>query len=298
MGTKNPVAALGSPPASAEEFKVHTAKPDVRFLSKAVQPPSQLYVEQDDVLEVHVTSENPGEFVTFNYRLLRFDGEVIKGQFIVFPVANGGPKVFQEPLAAGFFLSVSCKANSAIQRGQTFVRAFLADPVLGTGQPTYMLMADYVTNQAAPGYPFGRIATSLEGPGGFANAVITPPPIGTDFLFTVGPTVCLKITSMYLALVTDFHAATRLVKFFQFQDGANVFIGSASASCPGSITRFYGGNGGSPWADIASDQSSIPYAKDVLMKPGDKFGTVTENIQVGDQWAVVNVGFELWIQNA
>ena len=160
----NPVLPLGSQP-DTDNFQVYTQRPVVRFLKQGVQPPSQVYVTASDNIQVGCASSQVNEAVTITYRLLRADGELIEGQFIVHPPADRSIKVYSEDLAEGFLLSVSCKAAVATTRGQTFVRVFLTHPELGAGQPSYMLMADYVTTAMAPAHPNGRVLAPSEGPG-------------------------------------------------------------------------------------------------------------------------------------
>ena len=229
-------AAFGGKP---DDFQVHTVKPDVRFLIKGVQPPSNVYVTVDDDLIIGCASSQTNEAVTVSYRLLRPDGQIILGQCVVRPASDRSVTVHSESLCEGFLLSVSCKAAIATTRGQTFARIFLSNPSLGGGQPSYMLMADYVTTAMAPAFPNGRQLAPVEGPG-WINAV------GITIAFPTGqwsanvPTNARwRIISAQAFFVTDATVGNRSLEVQIFSGAARVWESGASAVVPPSSTYYH-----------------------------------------------------------
>ncbi len=116
MTDKIPVPPVGAAPATAEHFQVASQRPAVKFLSRGVQPPSQVYVTNQDVLTLLAASSQTAEAITVTYRLLRADGELISGQFI-FPITgDNNLNVKSEPLAEGFLLSTARRRNLHFHR--------------------------------------------------------------------------------------------------------------------------------------------------------------------------------------
>ena len=292
----NPVP-LGSPPASENDFKVYSSKPNVRFLTRGVQPPSTVYVYADDDIVVQCATGQQNESVTVSYRLLRFDGQIVLGQFQLRPASNRSVTMHQEDLAEGFLVSVSCKATVATTRGQTFVRIFLTNPSLGGGQPSYMLMADYVTTAMAPAHPNGRVLAPTEGPGVPSSIVVTAPAVGSDWLAVVPANARWKLRSWKSTLQASGAVANRYVTFSIISafNNANQW-GADKFQTAGVLTTYTG-------APLAPNISPSPligmvgYPPDMQMLGLDSVGTTTIGLQAGDQWGNIVLGFEEWLDN-
>lgn len=291
------VAPLGSPPATDSDFKIYTARPDVRFLSRGVQPPSPVYVGVNDDLIVACATSQTGETVTVSYRLLRPDGLLVLGQFTIAPPNTRAVTVHTESLAEGFLLSVSCKAAVASTRGQTFVRVFLSDPALGGGQPSYMLMADYVTTAMAPAHPNGRVLAPSEGPGNPRAVTAIVPGIGNDWNQTVPPNARWKVRTVFAQLSTSAAVANRYVTFAITNGGVFQYIGGADKVQAASTACFYGGAALTPNVSPNSGIGMVPLAPDTPILGAGTLQASTRNIDPGDQWSAIVLGVEEWLDN-
>jgi hypothetical protein len=297
MATKPPIVPLGSPPASENDFRIHSVKPDVRFLNKAVQPPSQVYVSTNDVLVIACASSQALETITVSYRLLRFDGRVIMGQFVVPITLARIPITQNEVLTEGFLLSLSCKASMATTRGQTFVRAFITDPALGAGQPSYMLMADYVTTQMAPAHPNGRVLSPVEGPGfltGYQAAAVGP---GTEIQINSPSNTRWRIITCRGILRCSGVVANRYALLTYTPGGLGFFAGGAAAVQTAGVQMTYNAAAVTPYIVAGTNQNSWPLPPYAMHPNGSFIATLTQNLDPGDQWLSLLVGVEEWLDN-
>lgn len=290
------ILPAGATPDS-EDFRVYTKAPLVKFLSRGVQPPSQVYVDTSDVLTVGCASSVAGEQVTISYRLLTAGGQLMKGQFTINPAADRSVAVKNEPMAEGFLLSVSCKAKVATTRGQTFVRVFLSDPALGAGFPSYMLMADYVTTAMAPAHPNGRQLAPVEGPGNPRGLRVFSPGGGLQIGFAVPTNARWRVNSAFAQLTTDAVVGNRHVGIQVISAGANVFVGWCPDVQPASTLRTYGASTftATPLTDPATGMLPLPAG--VVLLAGNSLNTITFGMDAADSWAEMDISVEEWLDN-
>lgn len=291
------VAALGAGAPGSDDFKVYTARPAVGFLSRAVQPPSDLYVQVGDALEVTACTDTFNEVITVSYRLLRPDGVLVNGQFI-FPIAAAyTPQSFSEPLAEGFLLSLAVSAAQATTRGQTFVRAFLTSSGSGSGVPVSTLMADYVTKQMTPAAPNGRVIGPTEGPGVVYPSNIANPPIGQEFTIHVPLNARWNPLSVAATLITSGAAGNRNAGIRITQGtNDNLYIGSNLPSGPGTALRFYWMPGIQPYTD-GSGHVFLPLPTFTRIISNFEIASTTLALQAGDQWSNIQFSVEEWLDN-
>jgi hypothetical protein len=297
MADKPPILPLGSTPEPDSDFRVYSARPEVRFLTRAVQPPSAVYVDTSDVLQISCATSLALEVVTISYRILRADGAAVKGQFQVFPLADRAIVSKLEPLPEGFLLSVSCRASVATTRGQTFVRAFLTDPALGGGQPSYMLLADYVTNAMAPAHPNGRVLSPIEGPGQIHAVAIPSAPLGSDFQFTVPVNTRWRIISGSSQFIPSAVAGNRDIALFYTIFGANNFFSEAIAHVTASNPCIIS------WSDVTAvtplnnRQQTIGIPSNLVILSNTFFNSSTFGLDAGDQFGAPSMLVEEWLDN-
>jgi hypothetical protein len=297
MGS-NPHSISGAQFVAPEEpFQIFTKKPDVRFLSRGVQPPSQVYVSVGDDIVVGGASSVAGETVTFSYRLLRFDGELVLGQFQLALPADRSLKVYRESLAEGFLLSVSCKAAAATTRGQTFVRVFLTDPALGAGQPSYMLMADYVTTAMAPAHPNGRVLSPPEGPGNLKAFIVGAPAPGADWQLTVPTNARWRIETVRADLATSAAAGNRTPRlFFGYGGPSSGSYAPIASQAPGTSFTYAAANT-TEYNTPASLTSAWPLPANLVLLAGMTIQSTTIGLDAADQWSGIAVYVEEWLDN-
>jgi hypothetical protein len=268
---------------------------------KRVPPPSPVYVDVDDNLVVNAASLVANELVTVNYRVLRAaDGVIVRQQLTVKPLnSNGGIGQQVQPLAEGFLLSLSVSASQAQTRGQTFVRIFIGSGAFGAGAPSYQLMADYVTNQMAPGFPNGRVVSPVEGPGWIHTRTQNNPTAGHDWGITSQPPGRFRIVSLTAALTTSAVGGNRAV-FLQLLNDSATTAG-----------LFYSGVGQAPSVAVTYTWSSAPVATQTtgssvvpvgipvlgILKAPESVQSQTAGIAAGDQWSFITMIVEEWLDN-
>jgi hypothetical protein len=292
-----PVPRIDQASAKPDEFRIYTSKPDVRFLSKAVQPPATVYVAVADDLAVSCATSQASEVITVSYRLLRFDGELVLGQFTVRPASNRTVILYQESLAEGFLLSVSCKAAVATTRGQTFVRIFLTNPSLGNGQPSYVLMADYVTTQMSPAHPGGRVLAPNEGPGYPYVISFSSPGVGTFFSTIVPTNVRWKLRSTHFAFTTSAVVANRNVYIQAISGGGTIFYGYAVATQTAGLAVQYTGMPLWPASQPFAGHAGLPIPPETFLKSGDTVNIGANLLDGGDNIPGVRLYVEEWLDN-
>jgi hypothetical protein len=277
-----------------------TARPNVRFLSQAVQPPSIAYVEIADVLRISAASSQANEVLTVNYRLLLASGGVVEGQSQMSVTSNRAINIHDEPLAEGFLLSCSCKAATATTRGQTFVRIFLTNPVLGQGQPSYMLMADYVTTAMAPAHPNGRVLTPTEGPGWIRAVSVSNPAAGAEWNIAVPTNARWRIQGVFAILSTGVVVANRQPSVRCFGGTAiswlsiQTFVQAASLN---ESYNFHPGASVNNLAGISTTTAPLPYGHIMSGTNADTIGSQTINLQAADQWQFIALTVEDLLEN-
>lgn len=297
MGGKQPVASIGSGPSGSDDFQVYSARPDVRFLSRGVQPPSQVYVATGDDIVVACASSAANESVIFSYRLLRADGLIILGQFAVRPASNRLVTTYQESLAEGFLLSVSCRATVASTRGVTFVRVSLTDPALGNGQPSYVLFADYVTNQMSPAHPNGRVLAPTEGPGNIRAVIAGSPPAGTDCQIAVPTNARQRILSFFCSLTTGAVAGNRQPLIQLSSAGVGVFTAPFNAVVVAGTFVQMTAAPASQNVPAAGGFLFAPVPVNFVLQPAGVIATLTNGILAADQYANVQMLVEEWLDD-
>lgn len=291
-----PILPVGSTP-DTDTFQVYSAAPAIGFLKRGIQPPGQLYIAPGDYIAVSCASSQTAEMVTVSYRLLRSDGLVILGQFVVQPPATRAVQAYREPLAEGFLLSVSCKAAAASTRGQTFVRISVTNPVLGSGQSSYVLLADYVTNQAAPAFPHGRVLSPTEGPGYVYSISAGMIPSGIDFDFQIPANARWAPISWTGLLSTSAAASNRGVSMMCVSGGLQVFRSAATGVQVASTQQEYDAARLAPYTPYSGAPMLMAIPPGLVLSPLGTVGSDTVGLLIGDNWSSVHLQVEEWLDN-
>jgi hypothetical protein len=270
----------------------------VSWQLQRVLPPSPVYVGIADLLVVGAASSQTNEVVTVNYRLLRAaDGVIVPGQFTVAPANTRAVKVQTQQLAEGFLLSVSVKAAVATTRGMTFVRAFLGAGPFGAGQPSYMLMADYVTTAMAPAHPNGRVLAPSEGPGNVTVVTGSAPAAGSDWSIALPTNARWRILSGLSTLQTSSTVANRAIEVLLHAGGNDIWAGLANQNVVASTFALVDFGAAVNSSVILTTKVSVPLPNDTrLIAPGSVHST-TGALQAADQWGQQFLLVEEWLDN-
>lgn len=324
MGSSVLLPPPGQPKTGPDAAFKSSAVPNiVTFQLDRAAPPSNVYIQRDDVLILEVASTFQPITVTLFGRMLlapyqrggQPDGppvvdineqpqssnliEPILGQLVY----TGGVGVTQQlkiPLSEGYLLSVSAFDSANSQRGATFVRAFLArgasTPL--APQSVFPLFADYTTQNAPIGWPNGRIVYPTEGPGDLFYQTVGQPAAGTDWLFTLPLNVRFRLRSLAATLTTSAAVANRIPRIqlknisalIYYQGAVNQVIAASTAA---KVSAQMGQVG------TATDVTTvnIGLSGDVVLESGDSVVMNTLNLQGADQWSSIVLQFEQWLDN-
>ncbi len=291
-----PVLPVGTVP-EGDTFVIQSQPPNVGFLKRAVQPPSQVYVETSDVLVVACATGLRDEVLTVSYRLLRFDGILIHGQFTIEVPPTRTVVTHAEQLAEGFLLSLSCTAAVAPTRGATFARAYITKPSLGAGQPSYMLMADYVTKYMAPAFPGGRILDPTEGPGLIYTVGFATPGLGADWNMGNPLNSRWRIISILAQLRTSAVVASRNVAIQIIPQGVPIYWAAAFQSLPASSVGQFAISAAQDNSALIPDLIGVTIPPDIILPSASSINSLTTNLDGGDQWSSIEALVEEWLDN-
>jgi hypothetical protein len=291
------IAPLGASPETSDEFQIYSSPGDIRFLSKAVQPPSQIYVDVNDDIAVSCASSQVNERITVSYRLLRFDGELVLGQFQVAPASDRSVTTYLEGLAEGFLLSVSCRAAVATTRGQTFLRVFLTNPVLGNGQPSYVLFSDYVTTQMSPAHPNGRVLAPSEGPGNIVQVFSPNPAAGADWVLIVPTNARWRIISANAGLTVANAGAARKIGVSVSFGGVSVWKAWGNQTAAINSLVAFSIAPVTPGGTLDATIIDAPIPPDVRLLAASQVQSQTVIINAADQWGAAGFLVEEWLDN-
>lgn len=273
----------------------------VSYGFQGIQPPSMLYVNVDDQLIVSAATSQTAEVVTVNVRLLLPTGRIEDMQFQIRP-ANTRTVLKQSfGLAEGFLLSMSASAAVATTRGQTFVRVALQRSAGGAGQPAFCLMADYVTTQAVPGYPNGRILSPTEGPGYVYGFSQSAPAVGVDQAVTVPNNTRWRVRAAWCQLTASAGVANRDVTIVIGVGGTWTWQATSLAAVTASQVVIFSIGAVTPYTELLGTFQILPIPPDIVLQYSS-FGsggmsTVTTNLQAGDQWSAIRMLVEEWLDN-
>jgi hypothetical protein len=305
MSTMNPNQSLlqGAHQTESDKTPAALSGPSsaVSFAFKQIIPPSELYVNVDDQLIISGATSQTAEIVTVNVRLLLPNGRVEDMQFQIRPVNTRAVLKQAFGLAEGFLLSISASAAVAVTRGQTFLRVALQRSASGTGNPAYVLLADYVTTQAIPGYPNGRILSPVEGPGNILTVTLGNPGAGADWSFALPTNTRWRLQSFRATLTTSAAVANRLVRVHVDGTTGGLWNGPAMVAQTASQVITYSGGALTPIVGIDPTIIMLPLPPNLIINGASvavqSFGSNTTAIQGADQWSVIAALVEEWLDN-
>ncbi len=305
MGTQNPNQTLlqGAHQSPSDKTPAPLTGPShsVTFKLLDVAPPSLVYIERDDSLLVSGMTQAGGDNITINVRVLKPNGEIQTHQFVLQAPATHAIASATFAMSEGFLLSVAAQGQVAVQRGVTFVRAVLNRGASGTGQPAYLLFADYVTTAISTGFPFGRVLSPVEGPGSISSVTMANPGAGVDWSIATIGNERWRIRAFTATLTTSATVANRQVQFRLFDPAGNIFFGPPSGNIPATTVAQVSGCAVAVTSVVVATDIAVPIPVD-LVTTGQtgivqSVGVQTIGIQAGDQWSAIRLHVERWLDN-
>lgn len=275
--------------------------PATRFTTVGVQPPAAGYLGPSDQLSISVLSPNTAINFNLALRFLDLAGNVQPLLTeVIAPATGTTPFILPIQVAEGFLLSATA-FGATVKRGQCWVQLLVlrqkAADIQVVGDT---LMQGYVSatdNVSWPGQPVG---TSTDGAGFLRTFTIPDPAVGSEFLVTVPPATRWRLQSMVATLTTSaaagFRGAILQIKDaggfelggFPFEDGASASsVMHATQAAFGELTEF-------TVSPTLYPTGPIPIP--TMLGAGFTFGTLTLNLDAGDQWSSITGLAEEWVE--
>lgn len=276
-----------------------TSRPAVRFALHDVDPPSTLYLEETDLLQmVILNSAASTTTVSIAGRFLRAsDGAISPFSIPVAVTSNRVPNIFSFHLGEGYVIGLCVIAGDA-ERGECFAYVSVAHgQAPSTAFTLDQLIQDYASNYHNPKWPGGEFISSIEGPGIIRSITGTVPGPGAEISEAVPTSARWRLLAFRYSLTTAIAAANR-ESALQEDDGANVFMSEPSGFTQiASLTHTY--NFGTSGTRYESAQSLETQAQitDSRLLAGHRIRTKTTNIQGADQYTAPQYLVEEWIEN-
>jgi hypothetical protein len=302
-------------------FKTTSNPNQVSFQFTGVGPPSPLYVQRDDILLLEAATAG-ADTVIFNIRFLLApftqggqpaskSGDVSAGTVVTTGVIQPMTQVInitaaqkntlqsvQLVLSEGYLLAIGAIASVTNARGVTFARAVLirGSASFVGGNTFQSLFADYTTVTAPIGWPAGRFLHPTEGTGFMHRINQANPGAGTDFIFQATSAQRWRVQSLVATLTTSVTVANRQVHALVQDSGGTTYWNSAAVAVQAASTTvvYTFGPGLTPQTTTDGVQV-VTLPANLILAQTDQIKSATTNIQAGDQWSLINMSVEQWL---
>jgi len=319
VGSSVILAGQGQPTKGPDPGFTEAAIPQlVAFGFKDIDPPSAVYIQRDDILVIQALQfTGVPTSVQMTARLLlptqgspgqpdQKGGSPIP-QGVLSPIvtlqqvfqvpSNIFPQLFSVQLQEGYLLSMTFTAVTGgfNQRGQFFIRAWLARGGGVNGVPAQLLLADYITGPSVIGWPGGRTLFPTEGPGWITTRLVGNPAAGADWIYTVPATTRERIVAFNAQLTTSAAVANRQVALI-IDDAVNIFWeDSALTNITASQVAQVSGSGVNATSGANPNIVQLVQPPELYLDSGFHLRVVTTNMQAGDQWSNITIAVERWL---
>ncbi len=259
--------------------------------------PSPYYLNMDD--ELRVTSFNSAAAVVLGVRsrVLNTSGLIQASADSHTPNTDRSGKSQVIVVDEGWLLGAELFATSGTPLiGQCFVVVEIVRGLGASGLALQTVAAGYVTAGTPLAWPGSFIRSPLDGPGAIRSIVGTVPAAGAEISETVPTGARWRVMSFEAALTSSVTVATR-GPLLSIDDGANeYFRGDPGNTQPASTTQTYTGALNVPNSALRLVSANPWSFADLKMIAGHRLRTVTNNLQVGDQWTAPRYLVEEWIE--
>jgi len=284
-------------PAAAEEFPFVVIPPLCSFAVREIPPPASSYIGPDDYLSLEVRNSIAAQAISFHWRLLRADGQLILGSHTYWPTADRAVNTWQVRLAEGFLLGCVVGGGTTAAPGAVYARLLLLRGGGGGVAVAQVLLAGYVVAGAGLVWPYPRFVGPSEGPGRLRVIVGTDPAAGAEILETVPSGARWRVLTVYAALQASATVATRYPTLWAAQDTNMLFQTAPVVGQPASTLYYYSWMRGVDTYSLAGypqmTQLTLP---DLWLTVGQRIGTSTAGFQAGDNWSAPVLYVEEWIE--
>lgn len=276
-----------------KDFVPRTAAPQVTFRTKDTEPPSTLYVSQEDSLQIRAFSYLAGQSLLVLLRTLRPDGTVFQTtqQFQLAAVQT--LQTFTLNLEEGYLLGLLIAYQATGVAPHT---NWLAVNLVRNAS-VQVLVSGSVTPGAFLGWPGGPMNMPRDGAGFIRSITGTVPAAGAEISETVPANLRWRLLAFRYSLTSAVAVANRETNL-TMDDGVNIFVSDTSSTTQAaSLTNIYS------WMQNAQRQAAAQSAlftlplPDVYLEGGFRIRTSTTNIQAADQYTAPQYLVQEWFDN-
>lgn len=282
----------------AEEVTLRAPQPDAVFEWDGI-PPVGKYVLADDVLQVNLLSNQGGNLVVLNYRILTRDSGVVLGQETFAPVSNRASTLFSRQLREGFLLSVALVMTSGLGNSQyTYASVALRRQSQSLLNVMDVLISGYVSQAFPMCWPQSVPQRPTDGAGTLRSILGSVPAAGADISESVPAGARWQLLSLFAQLTTAVAVANRQVNL-TLDDGVNIFYETPNGPVQAAslIWEYNFAPLGFAAAVVLTDVA-MHYDNAQIIAPGFRIRTDTVSIQAADQWTAPQYLVREWQADA
>jgi len=284
-------------PAAAEEFPFVVIPPLCSFAVREIPPPASSYIGPDDYLSLEVRNSIAAQAISFHWRLLRADGQLILGSHTYSPTADRAVNTWVVRLAEGFLLGAVVGGGSTAKPGAVYARLLLLRGGGGGVAVAQVLLAGYVVAGAGLVWPYPRYQGPAEGPGRLRLLVGTNPAPGSYIVEEVPSGARWRIVLFYCEFTTSAVVANRYVHFWIGTATAYYFLGAPLLAVPANSSyRFEWAPGVDARVLSGLDQVQDALPEPLVLSTGMRFGVLVSGLQAGDDFGAPNYMVEEWLE--
>jgi len=296
----------------------------VSFAFDKIPPPSQVYVQRDDLLVVTVQNlGNLPDSVTVTVRILEPVGAAAgqpsaphgPGAPSPFTTRPGYVQVIQRvlrtgalaadaqlviPLMEGYLLSIGAIATNAQTPGVMFVTGYIGRfanaPFLPT--PSLPLFADYCTSDIPCGWPIIPQRQRTPNQGSFGEFTVAAPAAGADWTYSSPANCRMRVDSVIATLTTAVAVANRDVTIQVTDLVGNVVsqVDAGIAHAASLAWTYAAARGVQVLNDTALAATVVLALPAVDLWQGAHLRSHTVGLAAADQWSSVRLVGEQWMR--
>lgn len=284
--------------ALGKEFPTLTRPAEMSFRRTDIDPPSDVYIDRDDLLRFTVASLETAITLPMQLfvRMLRPNGEIIPSVHDFASTYNGLPQPRFADLGEGFLLSVMVieQIQSNVSPFEVFVQVEIVRNRFIAPLFSQILIAGYLSQRQGLSWPNATVINSFEGPG-FLNRVTGTNPAAGAEIQEIVTGVRRKLHSIKFTLVTSAAVANRRVTLtFTWVGGVFFRVHSGVTQTAGQTVE-YTFAPGMPFSN-ADGIATVPIPNEMFLQATAVINTVTLGLQAGDDFSAPVMQVEDWLE--
>lgn len=291
-------APLPTQPPAIAPSAIQTRPRAVKITSQEVQPSMQLYLQDEDTLQLAVLANFNNAQAVFQLRILTPDGQIIPTvRTVISPVAGVFLTSAVFSLGECYLLSAAVGTPAPVGNGQWVY----ANITLFRGgipfQSTYTeITAGYISSHFAMSWPEWVPQRPTDGPGTPVSFNVANPAAGTDWSVTVPTARRWQLLAARARLTTGAAVANRFAGIVH-TDGTNqlYFAGQNNAIVASSTGLLVFTPGVQPFSDTQGD-FLVPLPSPDILEQGYVINSFTVGLQAADQWSGIQLMLQEWAE--